>query len=277
MHGKETYYFSHDNNARNDEKILMLRAEHGWQGYGLFWALVEMMFEAQETCLYHSKVKGIAISYNVDITLLEAVIDTCIEERLFISDGEVFWSETLRQRKKKFLESRQQRSEAGKKGMAKRWGSDNGVITKNNKVKESKVKESTTTEEPQISTTDIFKFHEQNIGLISPLVAEKIEHWIKDTEEPLVLYAFEKAVFNNVRTYSYAEGILKNWIAQGIKTRKDAETADLEFKRKKASAKDPPSTSPPHYKEDFSISEEDQRVNHQKIKELTKSIGKGMG
>ena len=145
---KETYYFSHDSNARNDEKILMLRAEHGWQGYGLYWALLEMMFEAKETCLSHAKVKGIAISYNVDITLLQSVINTCEAERLFVSDGVVFWSDSLRDRKQKFLELRQQRADAGKKGMAKRWGSDNGVITevgsvitKNNKVKESKEKE----------------------------------------------------------------------------------------------------------------------------------------
>lgn len=146
---KETYYFSHDSNARNDEKILMLRAEHGWQGYGLFWALVEMMFETKATCLCHSKVKGIAISYNIDITLLDSVINTCVTEGLFVSDGTVFWSETLRQRKQKFLELRQQKSDAGRKGMAKRWGSDNAVITENNavitennKVKESKEKES---------------------------------------------------------------------------------------------------------------------------------------
>ena len=139
---KETYYFSHDSNARNDEKILMLRAEHGWQGYGIYWALLEMMFEAKETCLSHAKVKGIAISYNVDITLLESVINTCETERLFVSDGVIFWSESLRERKQKFLELRQQKSEAGKRGMAKRWASDNAVITEDNKVKESKEKES---------------------------------------------------------------------------------------------------------------------------------------
>ena len=139
---KETYYFSHDSNARNDEKILMLRAEHGWQGYGLFWALIEMMFEAKETYLFHSKIKGIAISYNIDITLLESVINTCIAEQLFVSDGQVFWSESLRERKQKFIELRQQKSAAGKKGMANRWASDNTVITENNKVKEKKEKES---------------------------------------------------------------------------------------------------------------------------------------
>lgn len=126
---KETYYFSHDCNARNDEKILMLRAEHGMEGYGIYWALVEMMFESAETCLYHNKVKGVAVSYNIDITLLQDVINTCITEGLFDSDDDVFWSESLRRRKDKYHEIKQKKSDAGKKGMAKRWGNDNTVIT----------------------------------------------------------------------------------------------------------------------------------------------------
>jgi len=150
---KDTYYFSHDSNARNDEKILMLRAEHGWEGYGIYWALIEMMFESADTALYHDKIKGIAFSYNIDITLLKSVINTCIREGLFVSDDDMFWSESLRRRKGKYHELKQKRSDAGKKGMAKRWGTDNTVITdennsnnnditNNNKVKESKGKES---------------------------------------------------------------------------------------------------------------------------------------
>jgi len=38
---KEAYYFSLDSNARDDPKILQLRMEMGWEGYGLFWAIIE--------------------------------------------------------------------------------------------------------------------------------------------------------------------------------------------------------------------------------------------
>ena len=150
---KQAYYFSHDANARNDEKILMLRAEHGWEGYGIYWVLIEMMFESADTCLYHSKIKGIAIGHNIDITVLYQIINTCITEGLFVSDDNKFWSESLMRRKGKMQELIDKKSKAGKKGMAKRWGSDNTVITedstsnntvitKNNKGKERKEKES---------------------------------------------------------------------------------------------------------------------------------------
>jgi hypothetical protein len=146
---KEAYYFSHDANARQDEKILMLRAEHGWEGYGIYWALVEMMFENSDSALHHNKIRGIAVSYNINITVLERVINTCITEELFISDGEKFWSDSLIRRKNKYQEIKEKKAEAGRKGMAKRWGKDNTVITddntaitKDNKGKESKVNKS---------------------------------------------------------------------------------------------------------------------------------------
>jgi hypothetical protein len=146
---KEAYYFSHDANARQDEKILMLRAEHGWEGYGIYWALVEMMFENSDSALHHNKIRGIAVSYNINITVLESVINTCITEELFVSDEEKFWSDSLIRRKNKYQEIKEKKAEAGRKGMAKRWGKDNTVITddntaitKDNKGKESKVNKS---------------------------------------------------------------------------------------------------------------------------------------
>jgi len=158
---KDVYYFSHDYNARNDEKITMLRAEYGAEGYGIYWMLLEMMFESTETALSHKRLKGIAISINIDITVLSGVINSCITEGLFFTDGDYFWSESLRRRKGIFQENREKKSIAGKKGMTSRWSKNkevtainenknitngyhsyNGVITKDNKVKESKVKES---------------------------------------------------------------------------------------------------------------------------------------
>lgn len=168
--GKEAYYFSHDSNARNDEKILMLRAEHGSEGYGIYWVLVEMMFESSGTSLHHNKVKGIAVSSNIDITVLEGVINTCITEELFVSDGTKFWSESLKRRKGKYQEMKEKKSIAGRKGMAKRWGkqeedngvitddntTNNSVITKDNKGKERKINKSKVKESNYLSEFETF-------------------------------------------------------------------------------------------------------------------------
>ena len=176
------YYFSHDSNARNDEKILMLRAEHGWEGYGIYWALIELMFESTETSLKHGKTKGIAAGHNIDITLLESVINTCITEGLFESDGTCYWSESLRRRKQVLLELKDKKSKAGKKGMAKRWASDdeeepepyhsyNTVITENNKGKERKGKE---------------------IKEINKEIGEKRKRFVPPTQEEVKSYCTER-------------------------------------------------------------------------------------
>jgi uncharacterized protein YdaU (DUF1376 family) len=46
---KNTYYFSHDYNARNDTKILFLRMQLGMEGYGIYWYLIESLAESGGT------------------------------------------------------------------------------------------------------------------------------------------------------------------------------------------------------------------------------------
>lgn len=151
---KKVNYFSHDTNARSDPKILNFRSEFGWEGYGLFWALVEMMFESDDSKIKFAALKGISFSFNIDITLLRNVIDCCVREGLFASDEESFWSNGVVKRKRQMEEEACKKSKAGKKGMEARWGKsvnkqndndvitgDNSVITENNKIKENKIKE----------------------------------------------------------------------------------------------------------------------------------------
>ncbi|MFG6179738.1 Lin1244/Lin1753 domain-containing protein, partial [Halomonas sp. THAF12] len=45
---KNTYYFSHDGNARNDPKILSMRSVYGSEGYGWYWIIIEMLREQED-------------------------------------------------------------------------------------------------------------------------------------------------------------------------------------------------------------------------------------
>ena len=171
---KEAYYFSHDSNARNDEKILMLMAEHGLEGYGAYWVLVEMMFESADTCLRHDKVKGIAFANSIAMAKLQEIIDTAITEELFVSDGTVFWSESLRRRKGRYNDLKEKRAEAGRIGAAKRWENhgkhgkamakpkqtESTPIAKNSKGKESKGKE-TKVKESKINYAEFVSLTEE--------------------------------------------------------------------------------------------------------------------
>lgn len=146
---KDAFYFPHDANAQNDEKLLHIVSRFGMAGYGLYWCWVEAMHEAQDGKLTIKLIEGLTLRFRVDKELLLQFYNEAISIGLFICDDKKYWSQRVLRNKDEFEEKRLKKSEAGKRGMQSRWGSSNTVITKHNTVitkhnkgKESKVKKS---------------------------------------------------------------------------------------------------------------------------------------
>lgn len=77
-------YFSHDIDARGDIKIKKLLYKFGYEGYGLYWALVEFLHENE---LFESDVEILASDFRADTEKLRAII---YETELFdIEDGKI--------------------------------------------------------------------------------------------------------------------------------------------------------------------------------------------
>lgn len=110
---KKNYYFSHDMNARNDEKILKLRAEYGWEGYGIYFALLEMLFEDENCQLNLSNLKFISYNLNVRSTTLKKVLNFCFTIGLFQKDENYFWSNGMKKRCEKIKNKIEQTRQAG--------------------------------------------------------------------------------------------------------------------------------------------------------------------
>jgi hypothetical protein len=146
-------YFSHDSNARNDDKIIALRMKHGMEGYGVYFAILERMREIKD--YFHVK------DYNViafDLRVSNALIKSIVEDfGLFqcAEDGSRFYSESFLKRMKAKDDVSILRAESGKKGAENRWNMANVIQGdgksmanaikndgKESKVKESKVKKS---------------------------------------------------------------------------------------------------------------------------------------
>lgn len=128
---KDTYYFSHDSNALSDPKILSMRCDYGLEGYGLYWAIIEMLRNESNYMLSLDKTTYRAIQMQTHTKIdVEKYIKDCIEEYkessqgngLFNTNGTYFWSESLLSRMSKMEDVREKRSEAGKKSAEKRWG-----------------------------------------------------------------------------------------------------------------------------------------------------------
>ena len=105
---KHTYFFRHDFNAHEDERILDLRMEHGMEGYGVYWLLIELLASSSEYKLEASP-KRIAFDQQV----VSSVIN---DFGLFTVEGGLFYSKSLTIRMERLDEIKEKRASAGRKG-----------------------------------------------------------------------------------------------------------------------------------------------------------------
>lgn len=140
---KEAYFFSHDANARSDDKILELRSEFGWEGYGLFWAIVETLRDCSNYSYPSNAKAGLALSLNIDKTKLEHFLKRAIALGLFVEKNGCIFSESLMRRMEQVDAKRRKRAEAGRLGgQAKAKGKQRSSNAKAKASKERKEKES---------------------------------------------------------------------------------------------------------------------------------------
>lgn len=139
---KDAYYFSHDSNAKDDFKCMLLIEELGLEGYGIFWVLVETLRE-QENFKYPLKLlSSLARKYNTTVAKMEVVVRNY---SLFTVENETFFfSNSLNKRMELMNKKREQAKLAGiKSGESRRNKKKelmlNGRSTNVEQLKESKV------------------------------------------------------------------------------------------------------------------------------------------
>jgi hypothetical protein len=110
---KDAYYFSHDSNARQDEKIIKLRMKLGWEGYGLYWALIEMLRDANDYSL-ETDYDSIAFELRTECERIRSIVE---DFNLFELDDCFFYSESLNKR----MELKESKSEKARRSAKARW------------------------------------------------------------------------------------------------------------------------------------------------------------
>jgi hypothetical protein len=135
---KDTFYFSHDYNSRNDEKIKKLIRKHGMQGYGIFWAIVEELYNNANAL--HLDYDGIAFDLRTESEIIKSVLH---DFDLFVFNGDNFGSLSVQNR----INNRQDKSQKARDSAYSRWNKNkidaNAVQTQSdsNAIKERKGKE----------------------------------------------------------------------------------------------------------------------------------------
>lgn len=86
----------------------------------------------------------------------------------------------------------------------------------------------------KVVADNIYKFYQQNFGVLSPLIGEKLGEWVKDLGEELVKEALTKTLVNGSRSFSYAETILREWYNKNIKTLEQVQALELDYQRRRS-------------------------------------------
>lgn len=121
-----TSYFPHDSNARNSDKLIHLRMRHKAAGYGVFFMILERLRE-EPSYMSVKDYNMIAFDLREDASLIKSVIED-FGLFVFTEDGKYFYSESFKKRMEFKDDKSKKRSEAGKIGLAKRWGKKESEI-----------------------------------------------------------------------------------------------------------------------------------------------------
>jgi len=193
---KDSFYFPHDYTARSDEKIIKLRRKYGWEGYGLYWGLIEMLANSSEARLLISDIEDYAFEMRSEC---ERIKDIIFNFDLFKNDQKFFWSPRL----VKFFKEREKKSELAKKSAKARWYAENkghanalrtqceGNAIKERKGKENKVNEIVVETTPQKTTpsermkaflNSVKEKNDQYNSLLDMLVQKGVDRQLAEAE-----------------------------------------------------------------------------------------------
>lgn len=100
-------------------------------------------------------------------------------------------------------------------------------------------------EQPITNANNPFAFFADNIGVLTPHVAEQIEAFVEDFTdgEAIVIKALEITVENQKRNFGYAKSILNNWYAANVRTEQDLKSYLLQSRGGNNNAKGQQSAS----------------------------------
>lgn len=241
-------YFSHDANARSDPKILKLRMRYGMEGYGIYFAILEMMSVEQGHEMPYTDEQFEAIAYDLHTNVnMGELIAYCINLGLFVERKGVFFSESFKRRQAEADEKTAKRSESATKAATARWnrGREDVRPTQEN----APAGPSRPPENIDEGWQHFAEAYEQQIGLIPRDKVEALSDYYDALGEDVMMLALEQTVKAKPdRPAPFMIAILQRWIEDGVDSLKKAKAAVLDHDRaveqqKKGKAREP--TSPP--------------------------------
>lgn len=125
--GKKTYYFQHDYGARNDPKLQAVLMDLGQIGKGVYWDVVEMLYE--QGGKLPLDYKRLAFQLHTKTEVLKQLVE---DFHLFENDGKEFWSESVNRR----LAKQQELADKKRAAVKARWSKAKKALERETRQRE---------------------------------------------------------------------------------------------------------------------------------------------
>jgi len=193
---KNTNYFAHDHNSRGDEKILNLRLKHGWRGFGVYWAIVEKLYESTEGSLENNPAV-IAFDLKEEENFIASVIN---EFGLFELNKTTFSHKRVREHN----EYRAKQAESGRKGaLSKHYGSAMTPPQQPHGHKGKERKERKEIKESKVKVKERYNF--------IPPTLDEVSEYCKDRRNDVNAQRFHD--FYSAKDWMIGKNKMKDWQA----------------------------------------------------------------
>lgn len=199
-------FFRHYTNAKQDEKIIQLLRKEQWQGYGIYWALLEFLTPIKD---HKAKCEYDAIAW--DLRVDEEIIKRIVENYgLFVVKNGYFWSKSLTSQLDETAENIKRKkaaaSRAGKSSAEKRKAANTNSNDSSTDVAENPTSVATDDGSPLIN--DIHDIHEIDTPYDVSLSNDKETSSSSSSDDATTTKHFDNRVFDNtylniVRNYMY--------------------------------------------------------------------------
>lgn len=128
-------HFKHGIMASQDARFIRLLSDYGAEGYGVYWMIVELLYQIDGSCIDFQTLKTYIGSKCKEETMM-AVVE---EYGLFTisTDGSSFYSQSILDEKERSQAARKKMSRGGSNGMKTRWNVRKEEVENEEEHKES--------------------------------------------------------------------------------------------------------------------------------------------
>lgn len=242
-------YFAMDTDFDMDDKIGALLELHGNEGIGVIVRLWARMYKTADGVLNLSNpmmFKSLCRQLAISPKKLEKIIENSAEFGLFCLESWRLHHQLISNRVQTSIKNVNQNRERNRVNRheteelsvpitpklsqrpldkVKEKEKENKIIIKetikekgNNNNLTKTVVENSVTEKITDDVGEVFALYEQEIGVLTPTVAEGVKTWLEENPAEHVKEAIKEASLAGVRKPAYINAILENWRTNGYKS-----------------------------------------------------------